>query len=79
MFEEMMEMLQQEKNDRPVIRSILNCSETTEQADIERRGTKRTHNQTALLKLKTAKPRVDETGNMNSEKDIRIFFMPTAK
>ena len=79
MYEEMIEALYQEKDGRPVIGSILNCSETTEPADIERRGTKRTRNQTASLKLKTAKPREDETGNtMNLGKDIRTFFKPTA-
>ena len=36
------------------------------------------HNQTALLKLKTAKPREDKIGNtMNLGKDIRTFFKPT--
>ena len=35
MYEEMIEVLYQEKNGRPVIGSILNCSETTEPADIE--------------------------------------------
>ena len=44
MYEEMTEGLCQEKDVRPVIGSILNCSETTEPADIERRGRKRTRN-----------------------------------
>ena len=60
---ETIEVLYQEKDGRPVIGSTLNCSETTEPADIERRGTKRTRNQTVSLKLKMAKPREDETGN----------------
>ena len=75
----MIEALYQEKDGRPVIGSILNCSETTEPADIEQRGTKRTRNQTASWKLKAAKPREDETGNtMNLGKGIKIFFKPTA-
>ena len=79
LYEEMIEALHQEKDGRPVIESILNCSETTEPADIARTGTKRTRNQTASLKLKTAKLREDETGNtMNLGKDIRTFFKPTA-
>ena len=57
----------------------MNCSETTEPADIEQRGTKRTRNQIASLKLKTAKPREDETGNtMNLGKDIKTFFKPNS-
>ena len=64
MYEEMIEALFQEKDGRPVIGSILNCSETTEPADIERRGTKRTRNQTASLQLKTAKPREIKQGTL---------------
>ena len=79
MYEKMIEALYQEKDGWPVIGSILNCSETTEPADIKQRWTKRTCNQTASLKLKMAKPREDETGNtMNLEKDIRTFFKPIA-
>ena len=78
MYQEMIEALYQEKDDILNIGSILNCSETTEPADIERRGTKRTRNQTASLKRKRAKPREDETGNtLNLGKDIRTFFDPT--
>ena len=40
---------------------------------------KKTRNQTASSKLKTAKPREDETGNtMNFGKDFRTFSKPTA-
>ena len=46
MYKEMIEPLYQEKDGRPVIGSILNCSKTIEPADIELRGTKRTRNQT---------------------------------
>ena len=75
MYEETIEALYQEKDGRLVIGSILNCSETTEPADIKRRGTKRTRNQTASLKLKTAKAREDKTGNtMNLGKDILELF-----
>ena len=70
--------LYQEKDGQPVIGSILNCSETTKPADCEWRGAKRTRNQTALLKLKTAKPREEKAGNtMNLGKDIRTYFKPT--
>ena len=79
MYEEMIETLYQEKEERPVIESILNCGETTEPAGIEQRGRKRTRNQTASLKLKTVKPREDETGNtINLGRGIRTFFKPTA-
>ena len=79
MYEEMIEALYQENDGRSVIWSILNCSETTEPADIQQRGTKRTRNQTVSLKLKTAKPKEDETGNtMNLGKDIRTFFIPNS-
>ena len=47
----------------------MNCSETNEPADIKQRGTKRKRNQTASLKLKKAKPREDETGDINFGKD----------
>ena len=70
--------LYQEKDGQPVIGSILNCSETTKPADCEWRGAKRTRNKTALLKLKTAKPREEKAGNtMNLGKDIRTYFKPT--
>ena len=79
MYDKMIETLYQEKDGRPVIESILSCGETTEPADIEQRGRKRTRNQTASLKLKTVKPREDETGNtINLGKGIRTFFKPTA-
>ena len=79
MYEEMIEALYQEEDGWPVISSILNCSETTEPSYIEWRGTKRRRSQTASLKLKTVKPRKDETENaMDLEKDIRTFFNPTA-
>ena len=78
MYEKMIEALYQEKDGSPVIGSILNCRETTKPADIKRRVTKRTRNQIASMKVKTAKPREDETGNtMNLGKDIRTFFKPT--
>ena len=79
MYEEMIEALYQEKDGRLDTRSILNCSETTEPADIERIGRKRTRNQAVLLKLKTAKPREDKTGKaMNLGKVLEPFFKPTA-
>ena len=56
----------------------MNCSETAEPTDIERRGMKGTRNPTASLKLKTAKPREDKTRNtMSLGKDIRSFFKST--
>ena len=79
MYKEIIETLYQEKVGQPVKGSILKCSETNEPADIEWRGTKRALNKTASLKLKTAKPREDETGDtMNLGKYIRTFFKPTA-
>ena len=63
MYEEMIEALYREKDGWPVIGSILNCNETTKPTDIEWRGMKRTRNETGSLKLKSAKPREDKTGN----------------
>ena len=77
MYEEMIEALYQEKDGRSVIKPILNCSESTDPADIEWRGMKRACNQTVSLTLKTIKPGEDATGNtMNLGKDIRTFFKP---
>ena len=79
-YKETIEALYQEKDVQPVIGSILNCTETNEPADIEQKGTKRTRNNTALLKLKTVKPRKEETGNtMNLGKDIGTFFKPIVR
>ena len=79
LYEEMIEASYQEKDGRLVVGSILNFSETTEPSDIKRRETKRTRNQTAQLKLKTAKPREDEAGSTkNLGKDVKTFFKPTA-
>ena len=78
MYKEMIEALCKEKDGRPVMGSILNCSETAEPADIDWRGTS-FRNQTASLKLKTAKSRENETGNtMSLGKDFRTFLKPTA-
>ena len=49
MYEGIIEALYQEKDDRPVIGSILNWSETTEPADIDQRGAKRKSNQPFLF------------------------------
>ena len=73
--EEMIEALYQEKDGRPVMGSILNCSETTEPADIERRGTKRTRNQTASLKLKTAKSRENKQETISIWRKISETFL----
>ena len=79
MFKEMIQALYENKDIWSAMASILNCSKTTEPGYIERRGEKRTRNQTASLKPKTVKPRKDETGNtVNLGKYIRTFFKPTA-
>ena len=78
MYKEMIQALFEEKDSQPAIRSILNCCDTTESADIKQRGTKRTRNQSALLKLKKANPgKVKTRNNMNLGEDIKTFFKLT--
>ena len=56
MYKKIIEALYQEKDGRPVIASILNCNETTEQGDIKQRGTKRKRNQPSCLRPIMTKP-----------------------
>ena len=75
MYKEMIQALFEEKDSQPAIRSILNCCDTTESADIKQRGTKRTRNQSALLKLKKANPgKVKTRNNMNLGERYQNLF-----